>query len=155
MSLLLLHQLVWTAHVVRCSVCAPQAQLVHPLPPSHLALNLHLRQDLLHALGHPLSEPHIATITREALRGLVYLTDMNLIHRDVKGGNILMTGAGHVKLADFGVSAQLSATLKRNTFIGTPYWMAPEVINDMKCVPPIWFARAQSGSLGSETRGLS
>jgi len=78
----------------------------------------------------PLSEEQIAAVMARALCGLNYLhTEQRLIHRDVKAGNILLTLRGEVKLADFGVSAQLGGTLsKRNTVIGTPMWMSPEMI---------------------------
>eukprot|EP00945_MAST-04E_sp_MAST-4E-sp1_P007436 g7436.t1 len=89
--------------------------------------------DLMESTCRTLSEEQIQHITASVLLGLEYLHGKKLIHRDIKAGNILLTGAGQAKLADFGVSAQMNSTIsKRQTVIGTPFWMAPEVIQEVK-----------------------
>ncbi|VDM75799.1 unnamed protein product [Strongylus vulgaris] len=80
-------------------------------------------------LEKPLTEKQIAYIARYTCEAMAFLHESNVIHRDLKAGNILLTIDGVVKLADFGVSAKLKdRNEKRDTFIGTPYWMAPEVM---------------------------
>uniref|UniRef100_A0A673HBK1 non-specific serine/threonine protein kinase n=1 Tax=Sinocyclocheilus rhinocerous TaxID=307959 RepID=A0A673HBK1_9TELE len=80
-------------------------------------------------LDRGLEEPQIRVVCKQMLEALQYLHSMKIIHRDLKAGNILLTLDGDIKLADFGVSAKNTKTLqRRDSFIGTPYWMAPEVV---------------------------
>ncbi|XP_068566277.1 myosin-IIIa isoform X4 [Cebidichthys violaceus] len=99
--------------------------------------------------GDRMDEAIIAYILHEALMGLQHLHINKTIHRDVKGNNILLTTHGGVKLVDFGVSAQLTNTrLRRNTSVGTPFWMAPEVIACEQQLDSTYDARCDVWSLG-------
>ncbi len=92
-----------------------------------------------------LQEKYVVVIVREVLTGLNYLHKSNVIHRDIKAANVLVTASGKVMICDFGVSALLATTnSKRNTFIGTPYWMAPEVAQPV----PAYDTKADIWSLG-------
>ncbi|PRP81253.1 hypothetical protein PROFUN_02087 [Planoprotostelium fungivorum] len=82
-----------------------------------------------HIHGVRMTEEQIALVSLSSLRGLSYIHSLHRIHRDIKSDNILLNGDGSVKLADFGYAAQLTVEKsKRNTIVGTPYWMAPELI---------------------------
>ncbi|XP_041087840.1 serine/threonine-protein kinase 10-like [Polyodon spathula] len=100
-------------------------------------------------LERGLSEPQIQVVCKQTLQALEYLHGNKIIHRDLKTGNILLTMEGDVKLADFGVSAKNTSTLqKRATFIGTPYWMAPEVIQCETSKDAPYSCKADIWSLG-------
>ncbi|KAI5479509.1 protein-serine/threonine kinase [Pseudohyphozyma bogoriensis] len=98
----------------------------------------------IRTLARSIDEKYIVLIVREILVALSFLHRQNIIHRDVKAANILLTQVGKILLADFGVAAHLQTNNKRSTFIGTPLWMAPEVITDGK----LYDTKADIWSLG-------
>ncbi|KAL1398034.1 hypothetical protein pipiens_009276, partial [Culex pipiens pipiens] len=99
--------------------------------------------------GSRLSNNQIAYILRETVHALVFLHENHCMHRDIKGHNILLTENGHVKLVDFGVSSHLAATMaRRNTSVGTPYWMAPEVIACEQQLDQSYDSRCDVWSIG-------
>lgn len=81
----------------------------------------------------PLSERLVARQVRQVLNGLTYLHSQGIVHRDIKGANILLTKDGQIKLSDFGVATKFSETVKSMSFAGSPYWMAPEIIESGHC----------------------
>ncbi|CAD5229006.1 unnamed protein product [Bursaphelenchus okinawaensis] len=88
--------------------------------------------DIMRLRRKTLTEEEVASVLRDTIRGLSYLHGLKKIHRDIKAGNILLNMDGNAKLADFGVAGQLTDTMaKRNTVIGTPFWMAPELIQEI------------------------
>ncbi|ELP89686.1 serine/threonine protein kinase PAK, putative [Entamoeba invadens IP1] len=94
--------------------------------------------------GFKLTEPQMAFVLREVMRGLLYLHQRHKIHRDIKSDNILISSDGSVKIGDFGYAAQLTSQRdKRNSIVGTPYWMAPEVIRNK-----LYDAKADIWSIG-------
>ena len=88
--------------------------------------------DLLKFNRNGLEESVLSYIMKNVLEGLKYLHSLSIIHRDVKAANILIAKGNVIKLADFGVSGQLNGNTGRKTFVGTPYWMAPEIVTDCK-----------------------
>eukprot|EP00771_Trimastix_marina_P000539 gnl/Trimastix_PCT/1559.p1 GENE.gnl/Trimastix_PCT/1559~~gnl/Trimastix_PCT/1559.p1 ORF type:complete len:335 (-),score=71.51 gnl/Trimastix_PCT/1559:73-1077(-) len=97
--------------------------------------------NVMRACQRTLNEDEIAYVVSNVLRGLKYLHERRKIHRDIKGGNILINKRGEIKLADFGVAAKLTHTYqRRQTFIGSPYWMAPEIIqhNQYSFAVDVW-----------------
>lgn len=97
--------------------------------------------DIISVRKRSLSEKEIAAVIKFILKGLEYLHSSKKIHRDIKAGNILLSSNAQPKLADFGVSGQLNNTVKKRlTVIGTPFWMAPEIVTESgyDCMADIW-----------------
>jgi len=105
--------------------------------------------DIMNALNQTYKEEQIAAICACMVQGLIFLHSHRILHRDLKAGNILLTSEGVAKLADFGVSAKLQHTLeKKDTVVGSPYWMAPEVISVQKDKTEGYDMKADIWSLG-------
>ncbi|KAM9957549.1 hypothetical protein ACTFIR_009656 [Dictyostelium discoideum] len=85
--------------------------------------------DIMQSIGKTLKEKEISLILQQSLLGLLYLHSKQIIHRDIKSANILLDETGQVKIADFGVSQQIQSTFSKGSIAGTPYWMAPEILN--------------------------
>ena len=96
--------------------------------------------DFMLSIGRPFKEIEIASIIEMILEGLTLMHDKNLIHRDIKGANILLNIDGYAKLGDFGVGVQLDKDELRSSRKGTPYWMSPQVVTNSKydCKTDIW-----------------
>mmetsp|Transcript_18595 Transcript_18595/g.27838 ORF Transcript_18595/g.27838 Transcript_18595/m.27838 type:complete len:382 (-) Transcript_18595:169-1314(-) len=105
--------------------------------------------DLMQICRITLTESEIAVCMKHSLKGLAQLHKSKIIHRDIKAANLLLTETGDCKLADFGVSKRLTNTLARTkTMIGTPYWMAPEVVDSRARKAGGYNAKADVWSLG-------
>jgi len=105
--------------------------------------------DILNICKRPFSEDEVSAMLFHMLNGLVYLHTHHILHRDLKAGNVLLSRDGIAKLADFGVSAKLNYTLqKKKTIVGSPYWMAPEVITVTKENQEGYDLKADIWSLG-------
>ncbi|XP_055835744.1 mitogen-activated protein kinase kinase kinase 3-like isoform X2 [Solanum dulcamara] len=78
----------------------------------------------------PFEEQIISSYTRKILSGLVFLHERNIAHRDIKGANILVNAKGEIKLADFGMAKHINSCCLMDSFKGSPYWMAPEVVKE-------------------------
>lgn len=90
--------------------------------------------DLYRASKQPLNEQQIKAIIACSLLGIAYIHERRSIHRDIKAGNLLISSSGKVKVSDFGISTRLTDSItKRKTVIGTPYWMAPEIVQEASC----------------------
>eukprot|EP00466_Bigelowiella_natans_P007261 jgi/Bigna1/40342/e_gw1.42.87.1 len=89
--------------------------------------------DLMNVCKMTLTESEISVVMKHALEGIAFLHNRKVIHRDIKAANLLLSESGDCKLADFGVSKKMAHTLATTkTMIGTPYWMAPEVVGHRK-----------------------